>query len=127
MAIDSENSPETLVVDLGSLSADGTVPAMLTKRRIKILHFSILNGAAISASDTDFAEIQLKVGSTVHGDLDTRSAAENGLAQNVWKDGRVVSAVVEKDSKLDVVYDETDAGTNVALTTARAQIVYANI
>jgi hypothetical protein len=117
-------NPVVVQLPLGSLSADKTIPAGVVPRGGKLISAHIQNGAAIAASDTNYAVIQVKDGSTVKCELDTRAAKENGLVQNVGKAMRVLDEDLVSGSSLTVVYDETDAGTNVALTDAVLTLCY---
>lgn len=120
MSKSNENNPQTHMIYLGALAADKTVPLFYFPKRSKILSAKILNGATIAASDTDFTDLRLKSGSTDVAELDTRAAHENGITANTAKAMNLVAAqqIVEKDTVLTAVYNETDGGANVALTDA---------
>lgn len=117
MAKNNENNPQSVVVPLGSITADGSLPALYLPKKSKILSAHVIDTAGIAASDTDFVDIRLQNGSTVIAELDSRAAHENGLTALVAKALNVVEAdsVVAAGSSLKVVYNET--GT-VAMTTA---------
>ncbi len=121
----NHRNPITLIVPLGSPSADAVVCAGVVHRKSKLIAAYIQNGAAIAASDTNYLIGQLKNGSTVLAALDTRAAAQNGLADKVGKAMVNASSDVEiaAGSSLTFNYDETDAGTNVALTSAVMVVV----
>ena len=120
-AASNENNPHVLCVDLGSLSADGVVKmgAIVGKSAV-VQSVQLWNGAAIAASDTNYVQLELKKGSTVVAELDSRAAHENGVAQDVLEALNVVSAAktIASGELITVNYNETDAGTNVALTAA---------
>lgn len=120
MAMNNADSPYTLVVPLGSPSADALLPATYVPRKSQLLGAWLVNGAALAASETDYCKVELKNGTTVVAEIDTRAAHENGLAQNVAKALNVVSGqeVLASGATLTVLYDETDSGTSVALTNA---------
>lgn len=131
MSASNENNNHILSVPLGSLAVDGRVFAGLNKlKKIKILDVQIVNGATIAADDADFAQISLEkgpvAGTTVVAELDTRAAHENGLVANIPKALNLVAAqtTIAKDLLLSVLYNETDTGTNVALTNAVLMITY---
>lgn len=118
-ALNKENLPLLLRIPLGSLSADALLPGFVLNKRYELKSAKIMNGAAIAASDTDYVIVELKKGSTVVAEIDTRAAHENGLAQNVSKALNIVSGQeVLEAGDYTVNYNETDAGTNVALTNA---------
>lgn len=120
-ALSNANNPHRWCVSLGSPSADDAVILMgSTAKAIEVTAVSMYNEAVVAASDTDFLQLELKKGATVIAELDTRAAHENGLAQNAKEALNLVAAElsVAADSILQVDYDETDSGTNVALTGA---------
>ena len=131
MSLSNENNPQILAVPLGSLDADGRVFAGLHKnKRIRILSVELVNGAAIAASDSDFVQLSLEKGpvasTTVIAELDTRTAHEGAVVANIPKALNLVAAevLVAKNLLLSVLYNETDAGTNVALTNAVLMVSY---
>lgn len=118
-AMNNANSPYVMQIPLGSPSADATVVVGSFPKRTKIVSAKIMNGAAIAASDTNYAQVSLKVGSTVVAEIDTRAAHENGLADKVSKSVNISGdGTLASGSDVTVLYDETDAGSNVALTGA---------
>lgn len=118
-ALSNENNPYTIHIPLGSPSSDATVIAGHFGKRTKIKSAKLINGAAIAASDTNYAQVHLKIGSTVIAEIDTRAAHENGLADKVGKSVNISGdGTIASGSDVTVLYDETDAGTNVALTGA---------
>lgn len=127
-ALANENNPHVMCVPLGSPSADATVLAgEAGGKSLYVLSVSLLNAASISASDTDYVQLELRKGATVVAELDSRAAHENGIAANAVEALNVVSAqrTVASGSVLSVVYNETDSGTAVALTGAVLCMHYA--
>lgn len=124
MAGSNENNRHVVMVNLGSLTTDGTlVPAMHLPQKSTIKSVKVINGAAVAASDSNYLQLALKAGSTVVAELDTRAAHENGLAQNVAKALNLVSGQEQQAALTDltVLYNET--GT-VAMTNAQLAIEY---
>lgn len=124
--MNNELNPSIALVKVGSPSADLTIPAMCLVKKSKILSVKIMNGAGIAASNTDFAVISLKAGSTTVASYDTRAAGQGALTANVSKAFAIVSGEETQvaGTDLTLVYDETDSGTAVALTDAVVQIEY---
>lgn len=118
MAKSNDNNRLVLVLPLGSPSADALLPAAHIAKKSLIKSAKIMNGAALAASDTDFAQIELKAGATIHAEIDTRAAHENGLAQNVSKSMNISTEEIPAGTDLTINYNETDSGTAVALTNA---------
>lgn len=121
MSLSNENNPSVAIIPLGSLSADATLPGVVCPKKMKIVGVSLLNGAAIAASDTDFVQLSLvKADDTVVAELDSRAAHENGIAAHTKEALNLVSGQEDQaaDTVLKVVYNETDSGTAVALTNA---------
>ena len=119
----NERNPVCIPLQLGSPDADDAIIAgayFYAHRKFKVTDAVLVNGAAIAASDTDYAQVSLKNGSDVVAELDTRAAHENGLDADVGKAMNIDSdnQVIDKESTLTVAYDETDTGANVALTSA---------
>jgi len=127
MSLSNESNPQVAVIPLGSLATDDVqVPAIHFRKAVKILSVKLVNGAAITASDTNFVQVGLQhVGGNVIAEIDTRAAHENALVKNVGK-ALNVSAVeddVAAGSNLEVDYQE---GGTIALTSAVLLIEYFN-
>lgn len=126
-ALSNENNPHVICVALGSPSADAVTLAGVSNKAITIKGVNLLNAATIAASDTDYVKIELKKGSTIVAELDSRAAHENALTANTKEPLNLVSSSVSEvaaSSVLSVNYDETDSGTAVALTGAILCIDY---
>lgn len=119
-AISNANNPNMACVPMGSLSADGVVFMGASHKGMVIDAVYLLNEAAIAASNTDYVQIELKKGSTIVAEIDSRAAHENGIAANTVEALNIVSAekTVSAQDVLTVNYNETDSGTAVALTDA---------
>lgn len=125
MALNNQNNPHVLVIPVGSPAVDAVVLAGLPQgHRMEVISAHLVNAATIAASDTDFAQISLQKGTvaspTVVAELDTRAAHESGLVANIPKLMNVVAAekTIGAGDLISAKYDETDAGTNIALTGA---------
>lgn len=114
-------NPLLLVIPVGSLATDDTqVPAFVAHRKMSVKSVKLMNGAAITASDTDYVQVSLKNGSNSDGvvaELDSRAAHENGLAKNVAKDMNLSSSEATLDEGDSLYVDYQEAGT-IALTSA---------
>ena len=120
-ALSNSNNPHVMCIPLGSPSVDATILGGYSYgKKLVVSHVALLNGANIAASDTDFVQLELRKGATVVAELDSRAAHENGIASSVIEPLNIVAAesTIAANSVLSVVYNETDAGTNVALTGA---------
>jgi hypothetical protein len=124
--MNNQNVIHQVVVNIGSPSVDATGPALYADVALEILSVHVANGAAIAASDTDYASFELLNGADIVAELDTRAAHENGLADKVFKGLNLVAAKVDvaAGSSLSWKYNETDAGTNIAATNAQMVIKY---
>lgn len=109
MSLSNENNPMLVQIDLGSIAADGTIPALYLPKKSKILGAWIIDQAGIAASDSNYVDLRLQNGSTVVAELDSRAAHENGLTALEAKAMNLVAAQAEQaaGSSLKVVYDET--------------------
>jgi hypothetical protein len=124
MAKNNENEPLSVSCYLGALTTDGAlVPALHLPKKSKIVSAKLLNGAAIAASNSNYASLKLKSGSNVIGSLDTRAANEGAVTANVAKPMTLDSTYQVQDalSDLTVLYNET--GT-MALTDAILVVSY---
>jgi len=115
--------PFTVMIPLGSPSADAATIAgayFHALRKCKITKAALVNGATLAASDTDFTIVNLKNGTDIVAEIDTRAAHEDGLTEHVGKAMNIDSTKneVAAGSTLTVQYNETDSGTAVALTSA---------
>jgi len=119
MSLSNENNPQLAVLALGSLTADTStkLPGMYFPKKTKIKSAHIINGAAIAADNSNYAQVSLYNGSDVVAELDTRAAHENGLAENVAKALNVVDAESVLDAGTTLLVDYQETGT-MALTSA---------
>lgn len=128
-ALNNANNPHVLLVPLGSPSSDGVILAGVpTGKSLVVTSVQLVNQAAIAASDTNYVQLKLKANQVEVAELDSRAAHENGIASLTVEplnvSGAVAAYVVPAGASLSVVYDETDAGTNVALSSAALSINY---
>lgn len=119
-ALNNQNNPHVMCVPLGSLSADGVVLAGAIEKGIEVSSVYLLNAGTIAADNANYVILELKKGATVVAEMDSRAAHENGITANTVEPLNVVTAQksIASQSVLSVNYDETDAGTNVALSGA---------
>ena len=121
-AMNNENSAQSIQVPLGSISADGSVLAGYIPAKSKLKSCKLVNGAAIAQSDTDYVDLQLKIGSTKLAGFSTKLTGGNGaLSNGVLVDMVVESKEIPAGSKLEVVYDETG---NIAMTNAHVVVEF---
>jgi hypothetical protein len=128
-AMNPDNNPHVMCIALGSPSVDTTVLGGMVhaSKSWKVSNVYLLNAAGIAASNTDYVLLTLKKGSTAVASLDTRAGGQGAVVANVAKALSLDSAqaLMAAGSVLSVVYDETDVGTNVALSGAQLCIHYA--
>lgn len=121
--MNNENNAHIALIKIGSPAVDVTVPGIMLPQRSVIKSVKVMNGAAIAANASNYAVIQLLAGATVVAQYDTRPSGLTALAAG----DMAVVAGQEKQiagTVLSVKYDETDAGSNVALTDAVVQVEY---
>lgn len=127
-------NPFCINVTLGSLATDALVPVVKAPKKMVIQKIELLNGANVAASNTDFVVLNLKAGATLLAQYDSRAAGEGAITANVSAplglDGatkveghRELALVIAKGTEIQFQYDETDAGSNVALTNASANLI----
>lgn len=110
MAKSNANNPHVITTYVGSITAAGDAPICTFPKKFHLLGAKLLNNAAIAASDTDYATLTLKSGSTTIATLDTRSANQGAVVACVGKafalaaayddDGEAAEAVPASDVKL---------------------------
>jgi hypothetical protein len=117
MSMNNENSPQLVVVPLGSIAAAGSLPAVYLPKKCFIKSAAVIDQAGIAASDTNYVQLSLQNGSTVIAELDSRAAHENGLTALVGKSLNMVAAEQSQaaGSTLKLVYAE---GGTVQMTNA---------
>ncbi len=116
MAKSNVNNPQVIVARLGSITLDGDYPIIDLPRKFVLRGVKILNGAAIDASDTDFAVLTLKSGSTSIATLDTRTGGNGAVVANVGKafslvaayDGTLSAGAPIPASSLKLAYADTE-------------------
>jgi len=116
-----ERNPICIPMILGSPSADDAIIAgayAYFPRKFIVDKVVLVNGAGIAASDTDYVKLNLKNGSNIVAEIDTRAAHEGAVTADVGIELNVSSTykTIAASSTLTVQYDETDSGTSVALT-----------
>jgi hypothetical protein len=126
MSLSNYNNRKSILIPLGSISADGSLPAMLCRKKVEIQGVSVVDVAGIAADNSNYVTITLQSGSTVIASLDSRAANQGALTALVHKDAAIVDAqkVRAAGESLKVVYDET--GT-VGMTNALMQIDYVEL
>jgi hypothetical protein len=119
MALSNENSPQLVVVPMGSITADGSLPALYLPKKSFIKSVTIIDVTGIAASDTNYIQVSLQNGSDVIAEMDSRAAHEGALTALVGLSLNMVAAEQEQaaGSSLKVVYNEegTVAMTNAIL------------
>jgi hypothetical protein len=122
-ALNNENQPMVAEIALGSITADADVFGMYIPKKSKIVDVKLVNGASITASNIDYVQVSLQLGSTVIAEIDTRAAHENGLVANDPKSLNVVAAqsLPASGSYLKATYNEEGA---IAMTNAKLIVVY---
>lgn len=130
-SLSNENNAHIMLINMGSAAVDLVqLTGLNPGKRIEIISVHLLNGASIAASDTDFIQMSIEKGpiggTTVVAEIDSRAAHENGITANIAEPMNLVAAevIVAKNLLLSVNHNETDAGTNVALTNAMVVINY---
>ncbi len=116
-----ERNPICIPMVLGSPSADDAIIAgayAYLHRKFVVTNAVLVNGAGVAASDSDYVILNVKNGSTIVAEIDTRAAHEGALTADVAAAMNISNATVAAGSTLTVQYDETDSGTSVALTSA---------
>lgn len=124
-ALSNANNPHMLLIPLGSPATDAkTLAGLRPGQQMVIQSVHVINAATIAADDSDFMSISLEKGpiasTTVVAELDTRAAHEDALVANIPEALNLVTAelTIAADEILSANYNETDSGTNVALTDA---------
>jgi hypothetical protein len=118
MSKSNANNPSVVLVPVGTQAADISLPGVVCPKKMKIVGVSLLNGAVVAASDSNYLQVSLqKADDTVVAELDTRAAHENGLAAHTKEPLNLVAAQADQaaNTVLKVVVDAT--GT-VTLTNA---------
>ncbi len=110
MSRSNENNPSLASVHIGSVSSGVQVPAFHLPRKSKLKSAKLLNGAAVSASDSNYMTLTLKNGSTTIATLDTRSGNQGAISANVAKSFALVAGleVMAAGDNLSLVYAENE-------------------
>lgn len=126
-ALSNANNPHLVCVPMGSLSADGVVLGAASAKGMEAQSAYLVSAAGIAASNSDYAILNIKKGSTILASLDTRAAGQGAVTANVAKAMSMVSAEksISAGATVSVEYDETDTGTVVALSGAVVCLQYA--
>jgi len=113
-----DRNTQDLVIHVGTQAASVVLPASILSRKVLIKQVSLLNGAAVAASDTNYVQVSLKNGSTVIAELDSRAAHEDGLASLTKEALNLVAAQLTQVKNSVLSVDIVAAGT-VTLTNAK--------
>lgn len=116
-------------VALGSPSTDVVLPGLVFPHKVKITGVKLLDGVGIAADNSNYVILELLNGATIVAECDTRAAHEGAVTANTAYPLNIVTAEAIQDAGavLKVNYNETDAGTNVALTNAVLQVEYVQL
>lgn len=117
-SISNANNPNVNVIELGSITSAGDVYGLYFPKKSRIVSAYVVDTTGIVASDSNYVQVSLQLGSTVIAELDSRAAHENALVALTPKAMNVVTAArdVAAGSYLKATYAET--GT-VGMTTAK--------
>ncbi len=109
MIENNENNLRTISVNLGSLTADSTVPAVHLDKASVIKAVRLMNGAAISANALTHVALSLKNGDTVVASLDSAPSEQGAITKNEALAFAIVEGqeVQPAGSDLKLSYDET--------------------
>ena len=119
MSLNNENVPVTIMVHLGSLSADKVAPAIHLPKKSVITSVKLLNGAVMAASNDEYVQLSLKNGDTVVAEFDSRAAHEDGIAANTAEDFNLVAAQLEvaAGTTLKLSHDENEGQSEITQIT----------
>lgn len=117
MSKSNYNNPHLVVVPLGSITSDGSLPALYLPKKSEIKSVALIDQAGIAADNSNWISVKLQNGSTEIATFDSRAAGNGALTALEGKAMTLVAAqaVQAAGSSLKVVYDET--GT-VGMTSA---------
>lgn len=114
-SLNNQNNKQVQLIPLGSISADADVYGIYLPQKVKITGVKVVNGGAISQSDSDYAVITLKNGSTTLATHSTKLTGGTGaLSSNTPAAATLASGLVSNGgvdvaagSWLKANYDET--------------------
>jgi hypothetical protein len=120
--MNAENLRQTEVLQLGSPSGAATLAALFANCEILVKKITLVNGAALSASDTNFVTVSLMNGATLIASYSSKvTNGQGALSQWTGKAGAVAAGLVAAGSTLTAV---VAVGGTGALTSAALQIEY---
>ncbi len=115
MSKSNENEPLAVMLIHGSIGASvAGVPCMWIPKKSKVLAMHIADKLGVAADNTNYLLVQVKVGSAVVAQLDTRAANQGALVAGVSSAMVVDPAVAGADhiaAGSDVSVDVTLHGT----------------
>ncbi len=120
-----EMAPVVINIPLGTVAADDAIVAgayTYLHRKFIVDKVALIDGAGVAASDSNFVQVELKNGSDVIAELDSRAAHEGALVVDVAKELNISESLktIAAESTLTVKYEET--GT-VTLTSAMLVLI----
>lgn len=120
-----ERNPVVINIPLGSPAADDAIVAgayTYLHRKFIVDEVALVDGAGVAASDVNYVQVELKNGSDVIAEIDSRAAHEGALVADVASLLNVVAALnaIAAGSTLTVNYQEE--GT-VQLTNAMLVVI----
>ena len=106
-AMDNGLNPHSISLQLGTVSADATLPGIAVRKPMVLKRMSLLNQLGIAADNTNYVKVQLqKVSdSSVVAEIDTRAAAEGAATALVPLLAGETDVELAAGSHLKVVVD----------------------
>jgi hypothetical protein len=124
MSKNNENEPISVSIPLGNVTTDGSIlPLLYLPKKAKLVSAYVMDGAGVSASNSNYLTLSLKNGSDVLATLDSRVANQGALVINTAL-AMLVDAtkqVLAAGANLVMLYNES--GT-VAMTNAVVVLTY---
>lgn len=117
MSKSNENNAHVLCIPIGTQAASITLPGTYVRKKSKIRRVTLINQAVLAADNTNYLQVQLKNGSTLLAEIDTRAANEGALAANAAKQAPETEIAVDAGSTLtiDIVKNGTGVPTLAVL------------
>ncbi len=102
---------------IGTQAATASVPGMVFAQKSRIKKVSLLNGAAITADNTNYLQVSMKdLDDVEYAELDTRAAHEGALTALTPKVLNLASAKLASDNSGEL---EVPAGTTLKIVATK--------
>lgn len=128
MAFSNENCPASVSIELGTISAAKTSPAIYFPKKVVLVSAQLVNGANVAEQAGSSLKLEVKdQADALVGSIDTAVGAQGALTANVGKALALSQTQIPAGTSLKAVYSEIEGVAEVTRITVPSSMVGADL